>query len=170
MLWWVVLLVALDLWDCSEASNVMRGQFTEDFERVLLDACVNNQQAMEWTQMYCLWAHFIDDVVDEEGWMTSENIMRSNIMIMNLTVHPWFYEHRAELFHIVQLTAALWQQSNVWDKQSQPWQKLEAEWMRCSGNLLVLVVANICGGYELMRKVTPRLAELSYKNQKQENA
>lgn len=148
----------------------MRGAYSEDFERMLMEAACGNKDAANWTAMYCLWAHFLDDIIDEADMMTAENITKSNIMMMNLCVDNWFLAHRAELFHVVQLTVALWQQSNEWAKSKDSWKQLEGEWLRCSGNLLICVVSNICGGYEAMRTITPKLLELSYKHQKQENS
>ncbi len=110
-----------------------------------------------------MYVHEIDDLVDEEltKLQVAEKVCTIGALALDLYTHPFFLKHSAVLRSHMLLNTNNWLDSV--NCESEPgWKQGFSDWARHGWVDLVLVVAEICGGYAGMRNESMELRTMSY--------
>lgn len=113
-----------------------------------------------------IYCHQIDDLIDnrEDGKPTTtpEQILKIPVNALLLYNHPFYMVHREMLMPVVLLVTNAYADSVAWEKSPSASERAIADVIRCCGNEMFFMVALICGGYEHMRRLSPRIREHSW--------
>lgn len=124
------------------------------------DACKGNEMAFSFLCLWHEYCHEIDDIIDERQYIP-ERILAVFAHASVVYSHPFYRQHAEKLQLVVQLTTNSYADSIHWDK-SIGWKKQWANVLNLCGIEMVLAVATICGGYEHMRALSPRLRQTAW--------
>lgn len=114
-----------------------------------------NVAAADWLQRWATYCHAIDDVIDEgQG---PEAVLAVLVQAVELYTHPFFLAHWFQLRPLVIAITNCYADSVAWEKSDQPPEQAMADVLRFAGVEMYCLVAGICGGYDHMRKVSPRI-------------
>lgn len=142
----------------------MTPELEDQFVRRIL---CNNVEALHWVQVGRLYIHLIDDVIDEDlpaanRLNGARRMCKIGAMAIDLYTHPFFVKHWAALKHAMHNCTHLYAESIEWEKSGVAWQKSFSDWARHSWIDVLLVVAEICGGYENRVEAAKELRAMSY--------
>lgn len=124
-------------------------------------ASAGDQDAMNFLRLFHAYSHSIDDLLDLKQF-NPETLLKV-LANANIVYSSPFYSRHAHRLHLViaNVTNAF-ADSIAWARSRDEWKKQWADTLRFSGNEMVLAVAMICGGFGLMRQMSPLLKELSW--------
>jgi hypothetical protein len=129
---------------------------TEDMEREMIDhACKGEALAIDFVQRTLAYFHAADDVIDLRP--DPEATIRAMVLGQNVYCHPFFLRHAAALNTAMRTCISTYADSVAWERSSDPAKREWADYARHVGMELILVVADICGGWEHRRKVSLEL-------------
>ena len=141
----------------------------ESLHEFCAEVCRGNEVAMQWCDLWMVYCHEIDDLIDtrEDGRPTfsAEQILKIPINALILYNHPFYLANRENLMPLVLSITNAYADSVQFEKAADPTQRSIADIIRCCGNEMFMMVALICGGWEHMRKVSPRIRVRSYQLQ-----
>jgi len=127
----------------------------EQWERLFHDISNGNENAYMFLCAWSKYCHGIDDIVDKDI-SDAESIVGVFFTCTAIYSSAFWQAYSVQLFNVVALVSNDYVDSNdesIKDKDS----------LRFSGNYMLLAVANICGGYQHMRKFSRLLREIAYK-------
>jgi hypothetical protein len=132
--------------------------------------CNGNAKAAEWINIGRIYVHLIDDIIDEDldgGHRArgAERICGMGACAIKLYSHDFYIENRERLSTLMTLITGLYATSVRYEGSDVEWKKNFSDWSRHSWLLVVLSVADICGGlrgYENMRNISDELWEQSF--------
>ena len=125
--------------------------------------CQGNTEALDWIQLGRLYCHEIDDLIDEghSKIEKAERVCKIGAMALQLYTHPFFLKNLHVLRSHMMLNTSNYLDSVKWE-EGNGWQKSFSDWFRHGWVDIVLVVAEICGGYANMRNESQELRTMSY--------
>jgi len=130
-------------------------------DEIYKDACCGNEEAYKFI---CLWnkhCHRVDDFVDNSETRRAIN----DILWQQFELcHNLFWKQN-EVALIVTTAIVINDYADsiiMTDNEDCKWQKDWGNYLRFSGNQMILAVALICGGYIKMRSVSMKLREWAY--------
>ena len=131
-------------------------------EQLMRDAANGDAAALDWLIKFNLYAHALDDLVDED--MGVVDLVALPGLLRDVVQHPFYLRHAAALSLMMELVEAHYIASVGWGQvpNAIPGGAQLSDVLRCCGNLMVSAVAIITGGRTLAAKVTPRLWEESW--------
>jgi hypothetical protein len=124
--------------------------------KALERACCGNREAMQWLLLWRDYVHAIDDLVDGDA-RGPEALLATFAMAPTLYSHPFYLNNMAALRQVVLNCTNAYADSVMWERSPVPWQRDFADHYRHYGAEMVLAVAQICGGYQHMRSISPEL-------------
>lgn len=128
--------------------------------------CLGNRQAMQFCDLWTSYCHGIDDLLDTrtEGrpTMSAEHILRLHVNALLLYNHLFYIANRDTLMPVMISVTNTYADSVDFEKSQEPHLKAIADVIRCCGNEVLFLVALICGGYQHMRKLSPKIRERSW--------
>ena len=113
-----------------------------------------------WWRDYC---HLIDDLAD--GHALPEQAVRMGALAVTLYSLPFYRRHADRLQVVVLLVTNAFADSLELEQRPEPYARRLASVMRHAGGDLVRAVALICGGYDHLRRISPRLHLLGLRDQ-----
>lgn len=113
---------------------------------------------------YC---HMIDDLVDGDTAQTPESLLEALVMANKVYSLPFYAVNAHRLSGVVVLVSSTYADSVAWEKLP-GWQAHVADVIRQCGNDMILAVADITGGWRLVRSISLRLREAAWHNQHKE--
>lgn len=144
---------------------------TEDDKAVELayqQASDGNVDALNFLRLFHAYAHRIDDFLDKKE--TDPHKLLSILADANILYSlPFYTAHAHQLWPVVAGITNAFADSIAWSKDREKWKSDWADILRFSGNEIVLAVALIEGGFELMRQISPVVKELSWWNHHDED-
>lgn len=131
--------------------------------------CKGNAEAFEWIQIGRIYCHEIDDLIDEDvpkanRISAAQRACRIGALALQLYTHPFFLKNMPALRAAMMLNTSNYLDSVEWEEASSEWQRHFSDWARHGWVQVVLVVAEICGGYENMRNESQELTTMAYAN------
>lgn len=118
-------------------------------------ACLGNEEAMHWLNMWGTYVHAIDDIEDTKT--DAEFRLKTFALAVELYTHPFFLKNIDRLKQIVLSCTNAFADSVEWEKSDEEWKRNFADHYRHFGVEMVLAVAGICAGpraYEHMRSIS----------------
>lgn len=144
-------------------SDEFKNKGLEDFCAAL---CLNNVEAMRFSELWFRYCHRIDDIVDnmEDGRPTTppEEIIESYVMAAVLYNLPFYVQNRDMLFPVVLSVTNAYADSVAWEKSPVNRRRVIADVLRCCGNEMLFVVAMVVGGWSHVRKMSPMIRDRSW--------
>lgn len=126
----------------------------------VLSLAANGQpEAERWLRAFYLWAHALDDFLDEPSRLRIEALGLSVNAIL-LTQYPFFQAHQGRLTVLLGVVAAQYEASLNLDLPLPL-----REGLRLAGNQVILAVALITGGQALLDEVSAELWPIVVKSQ-----
>lgn len=126
-------------------------------------ACGQSREALDFLQAWTLYAHAIDDIVDNDRKDPEKFI--DTLALANCVYSSSFYQaYNPFLRSIVLSVTNDFADSLKWEKATEEWKARWADTLRFCGNQMVVAVATIVGGWQLARQVSLLLREDSYMN------
>lgn len=138
---------------------------TRDIDReTVIRLCQGNKEALDWIQLGRMYVHEIDDLIDEENTKLAraEQVCKIGALALCLYTHPFFLKNMAVLRSAMMLNTNNYLDSVQWENSEMEWRKQFSDWARHGWIDIVLVVAEICGGYTNMRNESMELRTMSY--------
>jgi hypothetical protein len=124
-------------------------------------ACNGNDSALSFVIAFNKYAHGIDDIID--GDMTDkEEIIKVFVQGNIVFGHPFYLANITRLQPVYMLCASAYADSVKWGGSDKDGQRSMADVLRFVGNEMLFAVALICGGYELLRAISPAIRERSW--------
>jgi hypothetical protein len=120
-------------------------------DALLLLAAHGNPRAHVWLRHFYLWSHAFDDFLDEPARPRSEVIGLCANLIM-VTTHEFYQQHAYSLGPLLGVVAAQYEASLNLDLPI-----TLREGLRLAGNQVILMVALLTGGPELVEEVNAKL-------------
>jgi len=119
-----------------------------------------DSEALEFIKLWSVYCHKFDDLVDEE--FNVEKLVECNNEMIRLLSSKFFQKNKE--FLISQIYIAAWNYKHSEDLKfsSRYEERLLAQYLSHEGNNMLLTVALITGGYDLMKKVAPKILNLTY--------
>lgn len=128
--------------------------------------CNGNADAEVFCDLWFQFCHGVDDIIDtrEDGraTMNPEEILRIFAVAMALYNCPFYILNRAVLHTCAMLIHNIYADTVLFEKAPEPEKRAIADVARCCGNETYFLVANICGGYDHMRKLSPIIRQRSW--------
>lgn len=119
-------------------------------ERVTLgDAEAKDFLANHWSP----YVHEIDDIIDGER-TSSEKILSTFARAPVLFSHPFYLKHLPALRQVVLLINNMYADAALWEIATDTWKRDWADHNRHAAMEMVVVVAQICGGYDHGRRIS----------------
>lgn len=128
----------------------------EQDARALNRCCLGNQEAIGFLWLWRQYVHAIDDIVDGDA-PGAEFLLRTFALAATLYSHPFYLKNLPALRQVVYNCTNAYADSVDWEKSPIDWQRTWSDHYRHFGAEMVLAVAQICGGYEHMRSISPEL-------------
>lgn len=133
----------------------------------LLRLCNGNVEAVEWLQLGRIYCHEIDDLIDEDvpaaaRARAAERACRIGAMALRLYSHPFFQKNIQALGYAMMINTINYADSVAWEDSKTDWQKSYSDWARHGWLDVALVVASICGGYDVARNESRELRAVAY--------
>ena len=135
---------------------------TNQKAKTLAMAAANgNLDALHFLGTWNAYCHAVDDLVDKPE--TSAESKVQTFVLANIVYSTKFYQsHAAELQIPVILLSNAYADSVDWCNAPEHTKRQAADILRFSGNEMILAVAFICGGWQLVRKLSPQLRVVSF--------
>lgn len=128
-----------------------------------------NAEALNFLMAWNEYSHRIDDLLDNPE--KDYNFFLSILAYANVLYScPFYQKHVQKLQPMVRQVTSRYADSVRMEKSDKPWEKQWADTLRFCGNDMVEAIAEITGGYELLRKVSTLLKECSWKDHHNELA
>jgi hypothetical protein len=129
---------------------------------LIYDKAANgNPQARAFLGAWNEYCHAIDDLIDDE--VKDYNRLLELLIKANLLyTMPFYQQHAIRLLPVVTVLTNNYADSIAWEHEVESWKSQWSDIMRFSANDMVVAVASICGGQDLMREVSPMLKELAW--------
>lgn len=123
-----------------------------------------NESAAEFLRLWAEYCHAIDDIVDGDE-RSAQHVIRSFATGACVFHHPFYLQNLACLRQIVLLVSNEYADSVEFEKSPEPWKRAHADVLRHAGNLMVIAVAQLCGGWDHARKISVKQREACYRMQ-----
>ena len=133
-----------------------QGQLAE-FHRL----CRGDAEAVHFCVLHDRYAHMLDDLIDMDK-PADPGVFA--LLCMEIYSSPFFQRNSIALRTVMRLSHSNWLDANEWEKSPVAWQRTEADTIRHSGADVIRVVADLCGGWEAMRSISPVLRILGYED------
>ena len=129
---------------------------------LLKQACQGDAQAEAWLVKWTAYVHLVDDIVDEDMDKVTRGaqVCAMGATALELYSHPFYLANVARLGQVaLNCTNAFadvipWE---AWEGVDGKWKERFADVYRHFGCEMVLAVASIKGGYNLMRAISEQL-------------
>lgn len=131
----------------------------EELERLYQEIANGDEEAFRFVIAWQLYCHGIDDIVDGDE-KSSEGIVAVFFTSCELYNSNFWLRHGRELHILVPVITNDYADSNSQNKKITKEQK---DFLRSTGNNMLLAVSYITGGYPLMRKLSPKIREMSFR-------
>lgn len=129
-------------------------------QQLLRDVANGDALALDWMVKFCVYAHALDDLVDEDrGW---PKVVTLPGLLRDVLQHPFYVRHFTALSVVLELVEVHYVTSAAWERDERVGRRPMADVLRSCGNLMIAAVAVITGGRELAARVTPALWENSW--------
>lgn len=130
------------------------------------EICCGNPDALRFVMHWNLFCHGVDDIVDMPEFRESPEQIVSVFAEANvLFTLPFYQANFAKLQTTVMLVANAYADSVAWEKSSELHQQRLSDVLRSYGNEMLIAIALICGGYQHMRRMSPKIRERSWADQ-----
>jgi len=124
-------------------------------------AAAGNPEARDWLGLWGDYCHEIDDLIDNR--VQSTEIWIKLLIHANVLYSANFYNrHARELELVVATITSAYADSVKWEGEKCDWKRQWSDTLRFAGSEMVLAVASICGGFELVRELSPLLREINW--------
>lgn len=137
----------------------------------VIEICSNdNRAATLYLQQIAQVARGIDDLHDRFGELHREEHTRVvelvvKILLVELPQNIFFRQHIATLANQHAIVLGAWYDSNQWNDSKNQGKRAYAKVIRDNLTELCLMVANLTGGYDYMRKSSLLVRELLFKDE-----
>jgi len=140
-----------------------------NYEDIYKLAANENLEALAFLMAFNHYCHETDDLMDnpEKDYEKFLTILAYANVLYSC---PFYQKNVQKLQPIIRQVTSRYADSVRMEKSEKAWEKQWADTLRFCGNDLVETVAEITGGYELLRKVSPLLRECSWKDHHNELA
>lgn len=128
---------------------------TEILQELYRTIANGNEDAYRFVVGWQAHSHSVDDIIDGEA-KSPEQIIASFFSLTVIHQSNYWIKNREYLYITVALVTSDYADSNIKDMP-------QADFLRSTGNNLLKAVAFLEGGYSLLRKVSPIINRLSYK-------
>lgn len=122
----------------------------------------DNVEAVNFIMRWLQHIHHVDDIIDESP--EPEQVIEAFVNATMLFGSDPFYRANWNVLYPINLLAANAYADSVSWQTSSDWRALFSDVLRSYGNEMLLMVAYLVGGWKHMRKISPKLRELSYNN------
>lgn len=130
------------------------------------EVCKGDSDAMLFCGLWMGYCHGIDDLIDNmiDGHATTspEEILRLFATAAVIYNSNFYRKHQQQLFPLVLAITNMYADSVAWEKSPVEHKRKIADTLRCCGNEMYFMVALICGGYQHMRVLSPKIRERSW--------
>lgn len=126
----------------------------------------SNPDAMLWLLAYGLYAHAIDDIIDQDipGDQTRQQFMLRNFEFAEAVFSNHFYiSNVSKLRPLIKMTSQAYMDSVQWEGSSTVWKRQVSDGLRQIGNEVTLAVIEIVCGLEAKRQASLEFRELCWK-------
>jgi alpha-D-ribose 1-methylphosphonate 5-triphosphate diphosphatase PhnM len=130
------------------------------------EACADNIDALAFLWAFHRYAHKVDDLIDER--FTPERLLSALSLATTMYSTPFWIENSARLSGAMQVVGNTYADSVAWERSGEKWKAEVADVIRLVGNDMVIVVAQIVGGWEHGRRISQRLREFAWRYQHKE--
>ena len=131
-----------------------------DFMRV-----TNNEVALKFVRLFADRAHYVDDIVDDEGQITDEDIIQRELAWMLALGQNEFYKaHSGFLMPLIIMGCNAWLDANQWEKSDDPVKKTHSDVIKSLYHEVVFACVYICGGWAALREFTKQHREYQKDN------
>ena len=145
----------------------------ENSARALERCCLGDREAMEFLLLWRAYVHNVDDIIDQdtsemEEPRRAEFILKTFALAIRLYSHPFYLRNiqalRAVAYSITNAYAdsVLFERVSSVECRGEEWKQQWADHHRHAGAEMVLAVAQICGGYDHVRTLSPELRAVGW--------
>jgi hypothetical protein len=124
-----------------------------------------DSEAYIWLIAYAIYAHSIDDIIDNEvpsKYEWNEFLLRTFEFAEVVYSNIYYYKHITELRPLIKMASNTYMDSVQLEKSNEKWKRLAADSLRSTGNEVVLAVIELECGLEIRRKASMELREISW--------
>jgi hypothetical protein len=132
------------------------------------EACQGQIDPMVFLAAFHDFCHDIDDVIDGDKPLDAESLIRILMKANALYSTPFFVMNSVVLSTIISQIANTYLDSVHWERDKIIWKRQVADVLRLCGNDMIRAVANIVGGFTLVRSLSLRLREFNWRDQHEE--
>lgn len=142
----------------------------KDYVSFLQKYLSDNPDALCWVLMYSTYVHKIDDVIDgdKENVRSKEFILKTFEDAAVVYSHPFYQQWKHLLYGLIVMASNTYMDSVLLEfsttADDKPWKKNTQDYLRQTGNELILMCIEIVGGYENRRKASLELRDISWRN------
>lgn len=125
-----------------------------------------NANAILWILAYAIYAHAIDDIIDEEipkDSVKDEFILKTFEFAETVYTNIYYLTHISKLRPLVKMASNSYMDAVQMEKSNEKWKRDYADVLRTLGNEVLLAVIEIEKGLNVRRTASLDLRELSYK-------
>ena len=141
-----------------------------DIINLYAEVCSGNTDAFLFVCLWAVYVHAIDDIIDGEKHMQSaESILEVFAQANILFTQPFYRQHAEELQMVVMKATNAYADSVALEKSADKGLRKMADVLRFAGNEMLFAVALICGGFQHMSQLSPRIREMSWAAHHDEN-
>ena len=125
----------------------------------------NNEEAWKFVSLFADRAHYVDDIVDDEGQITDEDIIQRELAWMLALGQNEFYKaHSGFLMPLIIMGCNAWLDANQWEKSDDPVKKTHSDVIKSLYHEVVFACVYICGGWAALREFTKQHREYQKDN------
>lgn len=133
------------------------------------EVCKGDSDAMLFCGLWFGYCHAIDDLIDnmEDGRATTrpEEILKMLVTAAVIYNSNFYRRHQEQLFPMVISITNAYADSVAWERSPCKSHRVIADVLRCVGNEMFFMVALLCGGYDHMRTMSPKIRDRSWRLQ-----
>jgi hypothetical protein len=134
----------------------------EDYEAFVVDLCCKQVSAVKFVHAWNNYCHDVDDFIDKPKEQTPEKLIRLLVSAKSIYCCQFFRLNEYALEPLITLVSNGYADSIAWEKSTEGWQRYYSDTLSAIGNEVLLKVAEICGGWDHMRVVSPMVRKFSY--------
>lgn len=125
----------------------------------------DGELAQQFLQMYNVFAHFLDDLIDKDIDVNGFNISKVLYYNQNIYAHPFYLKYMGILFPVMRIVHNTYFDTVKMETNDVKWQQEYAKVLKQCGDEVFLAIIEIVGGYDKRMELGVGIRENSWKKQ-----
>lgn len=119
--------------------------------------------ALLWVLSYTVYVHSVDDIVDGDK-PTKEHLLRTFEHAAVVYSNGFYQKNIHLLYSLIVMASNTYMDSVMMEGSTETWKQRTGDYLRQTGNELLLACIQIVGGIEARREASIKLRDISWRN------